>query len=99
MAPMARVAWLSVLAVQWTPVSRVSQIPPCAAPINQCALLVGSTAILVTRPEEGCAGAICKLKMGEGPMFTHCGVPPTNGLFEGVPLASGWLAAGILLVF
>src|SRR2546427_109997 len=72
-APIDSEIWSSVRGVQWTPLSRVSQTPPWAAAINQCALLPGSTARHVTRPQLGWGGFICVFIIGAGPILTHCG--------------------------
>src|SRR6266581_2238411 len=79
-APIASEAWSSVVGAQVMPLSRVSQMPPMAAPISQWALLVGSTAAQVIRPLTGPAGVICPFTIGAGPILTHCGpTPPTRG--------------------
>src|SRR5258708_31219404 len=70
-APIASAGWSSVRGVQFTPELVVSQTPPCAAPISQCALLVGSTAAHVIRPLTGPEGAICPFTIGAGPILAH----------------------------
>src|SRR3954470_12390594 len=75
-APIASEAVLSVFATQLLPPSRVSQTPPCAAPISQWLGFGGSTGMLVTRPL-----LFTVVKSGCGPSAIHLvpGTPPDGG--------------------
>src|SRR5256885_16864561 len=70
-APIAKEASPSLIGVQVRPASRVSQMPPWAAPTSQWLLSVGSTAIAAIRPLTGCEGLTCPSRMGAGPILVH----------------------------
>src|SRR5438477_12436442 len=79
-APIAKEASPSLIGVQVRPASRVSQMPPWAAPTSQWLLSVGSTAIAAIRPLIGCEGLTCLSRMGVGPIFVH--IVAVNALIE-----------------